>query len=271
MAADGWIKLHRKTLHCKAVNRDADHFYHWAYILMNASHKEVQANFGDKRITLMPGQFITGVSKMASDLKCNKSKTYRILKRYENEMMIETQTCAKGTLISVLNWEVYQGSETESETKSKQNRNDFETILDPNKKKEERRENYISSKEDTVRSTSVDYQAVVDKFNSICVSYGKVKSLSEARKKAIKARLNTYTIDDLITAFEKAEASDFMKGKNNRNWTATFDWILKDTNLAKVLEGNYDNKGVTNGNNNWNGNSGNNQTEVRKHEYGISL
>ena len=65
--------------------------------------------------------------------------------------------------------------------------------------------------------------------------------MSESRKNAIKARLNTgYTVDDFKTLFEKAEASDFLKGKNNRNWRATFDWLICDRNMAKVLDGNYD-------------------------------
>lgn len=42
--------------------------------------------------------------------------------------------------------------------------------------------------------------------------------------------------------FEKAEASDFLKGSNDRNWTATFDWLIKDANMAKVIDGNYDNR-----------------------------
>ena len=46
----------------------------------------------------------------------------------------------------------------------------------------------------------------------------------------------------LLTLFKKAEASDFLKGKNGRDWQATFDWLIKDNNMAKVLEGNYDNK-----------------------------
>lgn len=84
---------------------------------------------------------------------------------------------------------------------------------------------------------------IVDLFNSVCVSYPAVKSLSEARKKAIKARLKQYSLDDFKTLFEKAEASSFLKGGNSRNWSATFDWLLKDVNMAKVLDGNYDNKG----------------------------
>lgn len=85
-------------------------------------------------------------------------------------------------------------------------------------------------------------QQIVDLFNSICSSLPSVRSLSETRKKAIKARLNTYTIEDFKQCFENAEASSFLKGSNNRNWTATFDWLIKDANMAKVIEGNYADK-----------------------------
>ena len=88
----------------------------------------------------------------------------------------------------------------------------------------------------------INYQQIVDMFNETCVSFPKVKSLSESRKKAIKARLNTYSVDDFKKCFENAESSDFLKGGNDRNWTATFDWLIKDANMAKVLEGNYENK-----------------------------
>ena len=67
--------------------------------------------------------------------------------------------------------------------------------------------------------------------------------MTENRKKAIRARLNSgYTQEDFITLFQKAQESDFLKGKNDRNWNADFDWLIKDANIAKVLEGKYDNK-----------------------------
>ena len=88
----------------------------------------------------------------------------------------------------------------------------------------------------------IDYKAIIDCYNDTCVSFPKVKALSESRKKAIKARLNTYSIEDIKVVFKKAEASDFLKGNNNRNWQANFDWLIKDSNFAKVLDGNYDNK-----------------------------
>lgn len=86
------------------------------------------------------------------------------------------------------------------------------------------------------------YQQIADMFNNTCVSFPKVIRISDNRKKAIKARLNNYSFDEIKSAFIKAESSDFLKGKNQRNWIANFDWIIKDCNIAKVLDGNYDNQ-----------------------------
>lgn len=92
----------------------------------------------------------------------------------------------------------------------------------------------------------VDYISIQNLYNSICKSLPKCTSLSESRKKAIKARLASgYTEKDFETLFSKAEASAFLKGKNQRDWKANFDWLIKDANMAKVLDGNYDDKGKT--------------------------
>jgi len=94
---------------------------------------------------------------------------------------------------------------------------------------------------DTERE-KVSCQQIADLYNDTCVSFPSVKTLSDTRKKAIKARLRVYSLEDFKTLFTKAEASDFLKGSNDRNWAANFDWLIKDSNMAKVLDGNYDNK-----------------------------
>lgn len=103
----------------------------------------------------------------------------------------------------------------------------------------------VSLEEDSIDKDStvcINYQRIVDMYNEICISLPRVKSLSDARKKSIKARLRKYSEADIQQAFINAEESDFLKGSNNRNWTADFDWIMKDTNIAKVLDGNYENR-----------------------------
>ena len=80
-------------------------------------------------------------------------------------------------------------------------------------------------------------------YNSVCGSYPRLAKMSEARKKAVRARLRAgYTVEDFKRLFEMAEASSFLKGQNNWNWTATFDWLIADANIAKVLDGNYKDK-----------------------------
>ena len=120
-----------------------------------------------------------------------------------------------------------------SKTNSKTNVSEAEEDI------EEDRESEIDI--DSNRKEKTDCQPVVDLYHSICKSFPSVRSLSDDRKKAIKARLKTYTIDDFRTVFENAEASSFLKGVDG-GWKASFDWLIKEANMLKVLEGNYADK-----------------------------
>ena len=82
----------------------------------------------------------------------------------------------------------------------------------------------------------------MDLYNATCVSFPKVTALSADRQKHISARLKQYGVEKIKVVFQKAEASSFLKGDNNRKWKANFDWLLNETNFAKVLDGNYDDK-----------------------------
>lgn len=233
--ANGWIKLHRKMLDNPVVMKDAEHFEVWVYLLLKASHAEYPVIFGGEKMALQPGQLITGRKKISSDTGISESKVFRILKSLKNEHQIEQQVSNKNSLISIINWDEYQNSEQQAEQQLNSNRTASEQQLNTNKKIK----NIEEDKEDKER---IDFRSIADLYNSICVSFPSIRSLSEDRKKAIKARLKTYSIDDFRTVFEKAEASSFLKGGNVKNWSATFDWLLKDRNMAKVLDGNYDDK-----------------------------
>ena len=130
--------------------------------------------------------------------------------------------------------------ETSCKTNSKTNVRQADKIREEEIRKEKNKEK--EEKENASCEAETRPQQIVDLFNSICVSFPSVRSLSETRKKAIKARLNTYTVEQFKTMFEMAEASPFLKGQNSRNWQANFDWLIKDGNFAKVLDGNYSDK-----------------------------
>lgn len=68
-----------------------------------------------------------------------------------------------------------------------------------------------------------------------------IQSVSEKRKTMVLARIREYGKESLVTVVQKAAASNFLNGRNQRAFIASFDWLIKPTNYPKVLEGNYDN------------------------------
>lgn len=112
---EGWIKSYRTILDNPIVCKDADHYAVWGYLLHNAAHTPTDAMFNGKRITLQPGQLITGRRKIAEMFRIDESKVRRILKLFESEQQIEQRPTNTSTLISVCNWTIYQGGEQPNE------------------------------------------------------------------------------------------------------------------------------------------------------------
>lgn len=82
---------------------------------------------------------------------------------------------------------------------------------------------------------------ITELYQCHCPSYPKLRGLSGNRRKAVAARWREYpNLDTFRELFRKAEESKFLKGFNDRNWRADFDWLMKPSNMQKVLEGKYD-------------------------------
>jgi hypothetical protein len=115
--------------------------------------------------------------------------------------------------------------------------------------KEEEREGEKEIKETPPAdpALSVPYQKIVDLFNnSLNGSLPKVEILNDLRKKHIKARWTERPdLNFWEEFFERVRRSDFLCGRTEKDpWTGcSFDWLIKPSSFAKVIEGNYDNKG----------------------------
>lgn len=157
----------------------------------------------------------------------------RVAKHRENKKLLECNASGSAPGNVTSNVTVTQCNATEEEREE-----DKEIDIDI---REKGKENSPDSGESatSAESQQISCQQIMDLYNSICKSFPSVRSLSEARRKAIKARLKTYTLDDFRKVFENAEASSFLKGSNDRSWSANFDWLIADKNMAKVLDGNY--------------------------------
>lgn len=135
----GYLKLYRKTLDNPTVMKDADHLAIWMWLLMNAKFFPTDDWFGGQRITLQPGQFITGRKKISEALGVSESKVQRVLKCYESEHMIEQQTDRQGRLITIVSWDEYQANEQSSEQRVNNDRTTSEQRVNTITRKKERK------------------------------------------------------------------------------------------------------------------------------------
>lgn len=70
-----------------------------------------------------------------------------------------------------------------------------------------------------------------------------IKSISGKRKNSVLARVKENGKEAVKIVIDKATASEFLNGKNDKGWIASFDWIFQHpSNFTKTLEGNYDTK-----------------------------
>lgn len=96
-------------------------------------------------------------------------------------------------------------------------------------------EKIVKKKEDRI-----DYKSIVEKFNAMLAPpLPKVIALSDARKAAIKARINEHGLDNIDTVFSNVATSKFLRGETENGWKCYFDWIFNPRNFIKILEGNY--------------------------------
>ena len=111
-----------------------------------------------------------------------------------------------------------------------------ERIVDESYHNENENEN---ENENAILCQFVSAKDVINLYNSICKSLPAVRKLTTYRENVILETLKKISIEDFKSCFEKAEASSFLKGKNESGWQASFDWLIIEDNIVKVLEGNY--------------------------------
>ena len=235
---EGYIKLYRKIIE-SPVFQNERLLKAFIWCLAKATHKEREEIVGIKCVRLQKGQFVCGRKKAAEELGFPESTTWRYMKALESFGILDIKSNSKFSIVTVVNWEKYQcldveyGHQNEQEVSKKRTRSEQQVDTNKNDK------NVKNDKEDIYTS---DYQTVVDAYNRICHSLPKCTTLSAKRKKALHARFESkFRPADFIEVFKKAEASDFLSGRNTK-WKANFDWLINENNLLKVQEGNYDNR-----------------------------
>lgn len=235
-----YVKISRKILEWEWYT-DVNTKVLFFHILLKANWK----NGRFQGLDIPRGSFVTSYQSLADETGLTVMNVRTAIKHLKLTQEITVNQHSKFSVITVKNYAAYQTANTVANsqlTGNQQATNRQLTTIEEGKK--ERKEEYNKSPKGDYESGTPEnsiYATIRELYNSVCGSYPRLVKMSEARKKAINARIRAgYTREDFQILFEKAEASEFLKGANKRNWRATFDWMISDTNMAKVLDGNYD-------------------------------
>ena len=211
----GYVKIWRK-LEDSFFFKDSQAVHLWVHILTSVNHKNKEFMFNNKKQICKKGSMVTGMNKLSENTGINKSKIKRILDMLESETLIETLRNNKFSIISVVNWEKYQPSETQNETPVKRQRNASETPVKPNNNiKNEKKEEYSEDFE----SFWSDY----DRKGSKKDSYVLWKKLNQDEKVQALIYINAYKKEMKEKTFMK-DAERYLKAKL---------WEGKEVNITK--------------------------------------
>ena len=110
----GWISIHRQIREHAFFKqkRKFSKFEAWIDLLLEANHCDKNWITGNEIIPVKRGSFITSELKLVDRWKWSKTKVRAFLKLLADEQMIVKKADNKKTAITIVNYEVYQKTET---------------------------------------------------------------------------------------------------------------------------------------------------------------
>ena len=106
-----------------------------------------------------------------------------------------------------------------------------------------------SAEDDATRPPSCPYESIKDSFNQRVKQSPKVLKLNDRRKRLVRITWlegpERQNVEWWDAYWDRVNRSDFLQGRTpskngGTSFVATFDWLINQTNMLKVLEGNYD-------------------------------
>jgi len=147
---DGYIKLDRNLLE-KPIFQNEKLLKVWIWCLLKANHKPSSVLVGRRKIDLQPGQFITGRNKAGEELKMSPSTVRDYLTFLSLNKSIDIKPDNKFSLITVVNWELYQSKKykSDSKTDNKKTSNQHQINTDKNGKNKQQNKYSVGANEVT--------------------------------------------------------------------------------------------------------------------------
>ena len=245
------------------VGQNAQYLKWWTLLRREASWTDKTVWYNHQQVYLQARQVIVTVNSLVKQWNVSKPTVITFLQRLEHDKLIERQTDSRKTIITItpLGW---ADSEVKSEVASAVkvdhdvDRQTYPQPLPPNNINKEK--NIIASGGARTREEAVanhiekdffenDFDEVIAYFNEQMAgkTIPQVAIVTPERRHAFERLMAQTGVnkDNVKQAIKNAAESDFLNGKGQKGWVASFDWMMVPQNFQKVLENNYRNKQVT--------------------------
>lgn len=256
----GWVKLHRQLLESDLwLAEPFTKAQAWVDLFGLANHEPRTTWIRGIEVKVERGQTARSELTLAKRWKWSRKKTRSFLKWLEKEHQIEQQKSNVTTLIKIVNYERYQGEDTPKGTpedtpkEHQKNTKGYTNKNEKNEKNDKKVHKYpdgYSSKPEvstTEKTPSCPHQKIRELYNNTLPELPACQSWNNTFEKYLKARWREdperQSLDWWKQYFEFIRESDFLMGRSDKSgFQATFEWIIKPTNMSKILNGNYKNR-----------------------------
>lgn len=216
----GWIKLHRQFRESPYYRIGAA-MQTWVECLLRASHEERTVFLKRERITLQKGQFVMGRDEFGQSIGISGSTAWYWLLQFESDNMVDIRKTAKGSIVSLKNWEEYQRVDSTVDNKKTADEQQMNTNK-KDKKVENEKNTYVARPET---------QTLYDSIEGLCKQYN------------LEFNVNLKSLDVLVERYvgkikmgvEAQHCISWLVGKNLRAVTTTRigNWFKKAKEIQK--------------------------------------
>lgn len=218
---EGWIKFYREVLD-KTIwkNSTGKQNAILSTILLLANHEQNEWEWKGKKYYVKPGQFITSLSSIAKysgkDVSIQNVRT--ALKRLEKLGFLTNESTKQSRLITIVNWEKYQGV-------------NYESNKDPNNhltNDQQRPNNQLTTNNND--NNEKNYNNDDDKAEYILEVNNLIKN--KISSSSLESFINRFGVDTLKSLIDEIKVSDYLKENINFNH-------LSDDFINKAISGKY--------------------------------
>lgn len=224
MSKNGWISLHRSIQDHWLFDeeRKFSKFEAWIDLLLMVNHTDKKLMLGNELITIKRGQKVTSIRKLCERWNWSNNKVKNFLNVLETDGMLIVKSDSKKTLVTVVNYDVYQNENLEkrhqSDTKASDKNHQSDT-----KASQKHTNNNVNNDNNVVveRNTSNDFgevfgmyqreiqhtpsPTVIDKLSDDFDYFGKEVMEYAIKKSAINGNRDYRFIDYLTKQWRKEQ------------------------------------------------------------------